>query len=161
MLNDRGFSLQTVGWVLSIYTAVSVVFTIVGGYIGDRVPVLIALFGFSVLQSVAVVVLLLAHTAALAFVFAVLLGIGFGGRNPLTTSIRGVYFGRKAFASITGVSMIPMNVLLLAAPLFAGIMFDLQGSYNIPFTVVAAVSFLGSGLFLLLGEPTSLPSREN
>jgi MFS family permease len=83
MLNDRGFSLQTVGWVLSTYTAVSAVFTVVGGYIGDRVPVRIALFAFSVLQSAAVVVLLLAHTVALAFVFAVLLGIGFGGRNPL------------------------------------------------------------------------------
>jgi OFA family oxalate/formate antiporter-like MFS transporter len=161
MLTDRGFSLQTVGWVLSTYTAVSAAFTVVGGYIGDRIPVRIALFVFSVLQSVAVVVLLLAHTAALAFIFAVLLGIGFGGRNPLTTSIRGVYFGRKAFASITGISMIPMNVLLLAAPLFAGIMFDLQGSYTVPFIAVAAVSFLGSGLFLLLGEPDPLPSGKN
>jgi hypothetical protein len=82
------------------------------------------------------------------------------GTEPFTTSIRGVYFGRKAFASITGISMIPMNVLLLAAPLFAGIMFDLQGSYTIPFIAVAAVSFAGSGLFLLLGEPTPLPSRK-
>jgi hypothetical protein len=39
--------------------------------------------------------------------------------------------------------MIPMNVLLLAVPLFAGIMFDLQGSYTISFIAVAAVSFAG------------------
>ncbi len=40
--------------------------------------------------------------------------------------------------------MVPMNAFLLASPLFAGIMFDLQGSYMIPFLVVAVVSFIGS-----------------
>jgi MFS family permease len=120
---------------------------------GDRVPIRLALFGFSALQSVAVVVVLLAHSTALIFVFAVLLGVAFGGRTPLTTAIRGVYFGRRAFASITGISMIPMNVLLLAAPLFAGLMFDITASYAVPFITIAAVSFVGSALFLLLGEP--------
>ena len=87
-----------------------------------------------------------------------IMGIGFGGRNPLTTAIRGVYFGRKAFASITGISMVPMNVLLLVSPLFAGIMFDATGTYTASFAVVAAVSLIGSALFLLLGDPTAAPA---
>ncbi len=77
----------------------------------------------------------------------------------MTTAIRGVYFGRKAFASITGISMIPMNVLLLASPLFAGIMFDATGTYTVSFTVVAVVSFLGSALFLMLGDPAAAKSQ--
>ena len=159
MLTDRGFSLQTVGWVVSVQTAVGAVSTVAGGYIGDRMPIRIALFAFSSLQSVAVFVLLAADTVAMVMVFAVLMGIGFGGRNPMTTSIRGVYFGRRAFASITGVSMVPMNILLLAAPLFAGIMFDLRGSYVLPLAVTAVVSFFGSGLFLFLGRPSPAPSH--
>ncbi len=159
MLTDRGFSLQTVGWVVSVQTAVGAVSTVAGGYIGDRMPIRIALFAFSSLQSVAVFVLLAADTVAMVMVFAVLMGIGFGGRNPMTTSIRGVYFGRRAFASITGVSMVPMNILLLAAPLFAGIMFDLRGSYVLPLAVNAVVSFFGSGLFLFLGRPSPAPSH--
>ncbi|MCE2464018.1 MAG: hypothetical protein J4F46_08975 [Dehalococcoidia bacterium] len=94
----------------------------------------------------------------MAFLFAGLLGIGFGGRSPLTTAIRGVYFGRRSFASITGVSMIPMNAFLLGAPLFAGYMYDTTGSYNIPFITIAIMSFFGSSLFLLLGEPKPLSS---
>ena len=160
MLNlDRGLSLQTVGWVVSTYTGVSAVFTLVGGYMGDRVPIRLALFGFSAIQSVAVIIILQADSAHLAFLFAVLLGIGFGGRSPLTTAIRGIYFGRRSFASITGVSMIPMNALLLGAPLFAGYMYDTTGSYDIPFITIAIVSLLGSSLFLLLGEPKPLSSR--
>ena len=52
--------------------------------------------------------------------------------------------------------MIPMNVLLLAAPLFAGIMFDATGSYQVPFLTIAVVSFVGAVAFLLLGEPPAL-----
>ena len=132
MLNDRGFSLQTVGWIVSTYTGVGALFTLIGGYVGDRVPIRWALFGFSVVQAIAVVVVLAAHSLSVAYLGGILLGIGFGGRTPLTTAIRGVYFGRKAFASITGVSMIPMNVMLLVFPLFAGIMFDLEGQLHHP-----------------------------
>ena len=153
MLTDQGFSLQTVGWVVATQTGVSAVFNMVGGYVGDRLPLRMALFGFSALQSGAVVLLLFADSVPMVYLFAVVFGIGFGGRTPLTTSIRGLYFGRKAFASITGVSMIPMNVFLLAFPLFAGIMFDATGSYDIPFATVAVVSFIGALLFLMLGEP--------
>jgi hypothetical protein len=94
----------------------------------------------------------------MTYLFAVLMGVGFGGRTPLTTAIRGVYFGRKAFASITGVSMIPMNILLLAAPLYAGMAFDRTGSYFLPFATIAVVNLFGSAMFLFLGRPSSAPS---
>ena len=157
MLTDRGFSLQTVGWVVSVYTSIGIASTVLGGYIGDRVPMRLAIFGFSILQSLAVIVLLLAHSIPMVLLFALLLGAG-DGRSSLTTAIRGVYFGRRAFASIMGMSMVPMNVLLFAAPLFAGYMFDATGSYGIPFITVAVVSSLGASLFLLMGDPKPLPS---
>ena len=158
MLQDRGFSLQMIAWVVAAQQFVSAIFTLVGGYIGDRVPIRVATFGFATLQSVAVIVLLLAQNAPTAFLFAVILGIGFGGRSPLTAAIRGVYFGRRDFASITGISMIPQNVLLFAAPLFAGYMFDATQSYAVPFVTVAVLNLLGSCLFLLMGDPTPAPS---
>ena len=158
MLTDRGFSLQTIGWVISVYTAVGAVFTLIGGYVGDRVPIRLAIFGFSSVQTLALAVLLLWDSLYMAYLFAVLMGIGFGGRTPLTTAIRGVYFGRKAFASITGISMIPMNILLLAAPLYAGIAFDRTGSYFLPFATIAIVNLVGSAMFLVLGSPAAAGS---
>ena len=121
-------------------------------------PIRYAIFCFGMLQSAAVVVILLAHSVSMIFLFALLMGAG-DGRGSLTTAIRGVYFGRKSFASIMGMSMVPMNVLLFAAPLFAGYMFDTTGSYSIPFAAVAVVSSLGAFLFLLLGDPTLSPAR--
>jgi MFS family permease len=155
MLTDRDFSLQTIGWIISVYTAVGAVFTLIGGYVGDRVPLRLAICGFSSIQTLALAVLLLWDSLHMAYVFGILMGIGFGGRTPLTTAIRGVYFGRKAFASITGISMIPMNILLLAAPLYAGIAFDKTGSYNLPFATIGIINLVGSALFLFLGSPVA------
>ena len=153
MLTDRGFSLQTIGWVIATQTGVTALFNLVGGYVGDKIPIRVALFVFSVIQTIGLVILLFAYTTPMIYMFALVYGIGWGGRAPLTTAIRGVYFGRKAFASITGFSMIPMNILHLIAPLFAGIMFDITQSYTIPFSAIAVVSFIGSVLFLMLGNP--------
>ena len=153
ILDDRGLSLQMVGWVVAIYTSVSAIFILVGGYIGDRVPMRYSIFCFSSLLAVAIIALLLANNPLMAFLFAVVMGIGWGGRVSLMSSIRGVYFGRRAFARITGLSMMPMNVILFATPIFVGYMYKFTGSYTVPFIVIAVVSFLGSAHYLFLGEP--------
>ena len=158
MLDDRGFSLQSISAVLAIYTGVSAIFVLVGGYLGDRLPIRLVAFGFSGLQSLAVVVLVLAHDTEMLFLFAVLFGAGIGGRTSVMTALRGAYFGRKAFASITGISMLPMTILLFIGPVFAGLMRDATGTYHVAFLTIGAGSLFGSFLFLLLGEPPGLPA---
>ena len=153
VLDDRGFSLQMVGFIVGTVGLVGGIFTIVGGYVGERIPMGVAVFGFSVIQSGAIIILLVFHSPAMGFLFAVVMGIGFGGRTPLTTAIRGGYFGRTAFASITGISMMPLQALQFGAPLFAGYMRDFTGNYDIALSTVAAGGFLGAFLFLMLGQP--------
>jgi MFS family permease len=160
MMTDQGYSLQTAAYVLTVYTAVSMVFQIIGGYVGDRVPKHLALTFFTLIQAGSVFILTFGPpTLPVAYGFAVVFGIGFGGRNPLTTSIRGEYFGRKSFGMIMGVSQVPMNVLLLIAPVFAGLMRDWQGDYVVAFNVLGGFSALGGVLFFF-ARPPKAPSRE-
>ncbi len=158
MLDDRGYSLQTISGVVAAFTGVNAAFLIVGGYVGDRLGMRLTAFWFAALQPVSVVVLVFADSVPLVFLFAVLLGIGRGGCSPATSAMRGVYFGRRAFAAITGVSMIPMNLFLFFAPLYAGYLRDITGDYDISFLTVAGMAMLGAFLFLGLGEPKSAPS---
>ena len=158
MLDDRGFSLQTISAVVAIYTAINAIFILVAGYLGDKLPIRHVAFGLSAIQSLAVAVLVMAHNVEMLFLFAVLLGVG-RGRSAVTTAMRGTYFGRKAFAAITGMSLLPMTILIFIAAPFAGYFRDATGSYDMPFMTIAAISFLGSCLFLLLGEPTKPPAR--
>lgn len=155
---DQGYSVPMAGLVVTAYTAVSMVFQLVGGYVGDRVSKRLAIFFFSAIQAGSIFILITATNLPMVFLFAVVFGMGFGGRNPLTTSIRGDYFGRSSFGKIMGMSQLPMNVLLLIAPIFAGAMRDTLGTYTIAFTVLAALNFLGGTLFLFARKP-QLPSR--
>ena len=148
MLTDKGFSLQMAALVWSMTMAAGAVFQLVGGYAGDRLPKNVAIFPFTILQAAGFVVVAFVHTLPMAAVFALLYGAGFGGRVPLTTSIRGDYFGQRAFATITGLSMMPLYGFMLAAPLFAAYMFDTRGSYTLAFLVLAALSALSGPLFL-------------
>jgi sugar phosphate permease len=160
LLKDRGFDVQTTGWIVAVYTAVAMGFQLVGGYLGDRVPKNLALFGFTSLQAAAVVLLTFSSSLLMFYVFAILFGMGFGGRNPLTTAIRGEYFGRASFGKILGLSTVPMNVLLLLASPFAGFMRDVQGTYTTAFLVLAALNFLGGLLFLMAKKPTTTSASE-
>ncbi|MQF69243.1 MFS transporter [SAR202 cluster bacterium AD-804-J14_MRT_500m] len=161
LFDDRGFSLQSIGFIVATMAIANAVFLFIGAYIGDRVPIRIATFMFSAIQMAAVVVLVVSETLPMAFLFALLLGMGFGGRTPLTSAIRGVYFGRRAFAAIMGISQVPMNILLFAMPLFAGYMRDATGTYDTAFLIIGTISILGSSLFLLLGDPKASQAISN
>ena len=66
-------------WVVSVYTFVAMMFPVVGGYVGDRIPIRIAIFIFTSIQAFSVVILTFATTLTMLYSFAVLFGIGFGG----------------------------------------------------------------------------------
>ena len=154
LLEDAGFSIQTTAWIVSAYTGVSMIFQLIGGYAGDRVSKRIALFVFSTLQALGVVVLTFATTSPSLLLFAVLFGAGFGGRNPLTIAIRGDYFGQASFGKILGLSTVPMNLFMILAPPFAGWMRDVQGDYILAFWILAGCSFAGGVCFLCARKPT-------
>ena len=160
LLDDKGFSLQDTGWIVAVYTSVAMVFQLVGGYIGDRIPKRVAIFIFTTIQAGAVVVLTMADSLPVFYLFAVIFGMGFGGRNPLTIAIRGEYFGRASFGKILGLSTVPMNVLLLVASPFAGYMRDVYGTYNGAFLILAAFNFLGGVLFLMAKKPVLMPVQQ-
>ena len=153
LLRDMGHDVQTAGWVITVQTGVSIVFQFFGGWIGDRMPKNIALFIFTSLQGVGVIFLVLGPHIFYFYAFAVLFGIGFGGRTPLTTAIRGDYFGRASFGKILGISTVPMNLLLLISGPLVGFMRDGIGDYNNAFLLMAGLNLLGAALFLIARRP--------
>ena len=153
LLRDAGYGVQTTGWVITVQTAVSIVFQLFGGWIGDRMPTNVALFVFTAIQGLGVVFLTVGDGVVYFYVFAVLFGIGFGGRTPLTTAIRGDYFGRASFGKILGASMVPMNILLLIAGPLAGFMRDELGDYDMAFLLLAGLNTLGAVFFLIARRP--------
>ena len=152
-LTDMGFSLSGAAIIPIVYTLVALPAQFLAGYVADRFSKPLVTFVFLVFQASGIMVIAFAETALLAYIFAVLYGVGFGGRIPLLTAIRGDYFGRKAFATIMGLSQVPNNILMIFAPLFAGFMYDLQQSYFVPFFTFSILAFMGAALMLTVKKP--------
>ena len=153
LMVDKGFSGQDAGWVVSVYTGVAMVFQLVGGYTGDRLSKRVALAFFTTIQAGGVLVLVVADTLPMFYLFGILFGAGFGGRNPLTVAIRADYFGTGSFGKILGFSTVPMNLLLLIASPFAGWMYDQYGNYEMAFLILAGLNVVGALLFLSASRP--------
>ena len=92
LMEDQGYQVQTASFMVAVYTGVAMCFQLVGGYVGDRASKRLTLAFFTCIQAAGVVVLVFANTLPMFYFFAILFGIGFGGRNPLTVAIpRGVF----------------------------------------------------------------------
>ena len=159
MLTDQGLSLVEASGVFSVIMGSAAIFQLIGGYAGDRMPINLAIGFFGFVQAGGFLMAVLVDSLPMALLFAVIFGAGFGGRNPLTTAIRGEYFGSIAFATITGISSAPMYVFMLVAPLFAGFLYDASGSYTVSFLIIGGLGMMSGVLFMLARKPTALPAE--
>ena len=155
-----GVSLQMAGLVVTIYTGVGIFFRVLSGYIADIFDKRYVIAVFLVFQTAALFVFAVGNTVFMFVLFGLLFAPGWSGRGAALTAFRGELFGRKRFASITGVSMVVTNSLSLIGPVFAGYLFDVTGSYASPFLALSALSMVAAFLILLVRKPrrTSLTS---
>jgi len=161
LLTDQGMSLQKAAYVWAVLMAAGAVFQLIGGYLSDRYPRNRILFVFAALQAAGFLLAAFVHSLPMAILFALVYGAGFGGRVPITTAIRGDYFGDRAFATITGISMAPLHAFMVAAPLFAAFMFDSTGTYTLAFLILGGLGSMSGFLFLFAKKPTALPLDKN
>jgi MFS family permease len=150
---DQGLSLQTSATMWGVAMGVGGISQLLGGVIGDRYSKRYCLIIFGCLQSVGVATATSVTSIYSAILFVIIYGIGFGARAPITTAMRGEYFGRTSFGKIMGISAMPMMLMTMVAPVVAGRMFDSQGNYEQAFLYIAAVGFVGSLIFVFARAP--------
>ena len=75
--------------------------------------------------------------------------------NPMLMSR---YYGRKAFGSIRGASMLYITPMGIIAPIYAGWVFDTTGSYMSAFTLFSAL-LIFAGIIACFILPPKPPSQ--
>ena len=153
MVIDRGFSLGQAALVVVTFTTVAGMFQFLGGIIGDRVPKRLGIAVFISIQSLGVAIAALAQNMPMLLVFAVIFGVGGGGRVPLLIAIRGEYFGRNSFATIFGFSSIPISFVLIGGPVVVGYLVDQLGSYTVSLWGLAGIGVIGAVLIGFARRP--------
>ncbi len=123
------------------------------GWLGDRIDKKYLLASALLLQTLGLIVFAYTRSLAYAIAFLALFGPGFGGVITLRVTIQGEYFGRKAFGSIQGLMQGVHMVGTMLSPVFAGWIYDVQGSYQLAWLILAIVVFLSIPFVLALKLP--------
>ena len=146
---DIGINELAAAGIVSYTLVVAAAGRFIGGFLGDlvgtRKVVAVAFF----CQGAAVVILALATSSFQVMVYATIFGIAFGTRGTLMTVLRGQVFGRKNFSRLAGLMDPISSATHVVTPLFAALIYDSLGSYQIAFLVLAALN--ASGALLLMG----------
>jgi len=152
-LLDNNFSAYTAALIVSIHALSGIGGRFVWGYFVDRIAVKYCLAISSFGAALATVILLQATSIPVALLFAIIYGLNIGGEQLLNAVAWSEYFDRNILATIRGFSL-PFQLLSRAAgPFIAGILFSINGSYLIPFSLFIITLTCSSLMFLSINKP--------
>ena len=98
-----------------------------------------------------------AQSEALVYISLATVGIGFGMGYISVPVVFSSFFGRRAFATTTGTRMLISGTFNAFAPIGAGMIFDLTGSYDIAFFICVGLTLVGAVVVFMAKPPGLAP----
>jgi MFS family permease len=155
-LTDRGISPLIAAGMQAVMIGCSLPARFIGGFIADRLKKETFRYfvaGAYSLQALGIAIFLLYQTSLTIYIWFVLYGIGMGAAITLNPTMRARYFGRKAFGTIQGTSMMLLTPIGIAAPIYAGWVYDSTGSYLTAFSMFTILLGVASSILLFVKPP--------
>jgi MFS family permease len=150
---------RTAQFAITALAATSVVARLVGGRVIQLLPMMRVTVFLAGLQAVALVVLGLAGTTWLLFAAIIVFGMTIGNILMLQPLLIAERFGVRDYPRIFSRSQFVAVVGTAGGPVLIGWLYDLAGSYRMPY-IVAAIGSLGGAFVLSLGGPATVASDE-
>ena len=151
-LRDLHYSPMMSATALGLMLGVSILGRLGSGILGMRVESRYLTAAFMTCMGLGIVSLMNARGIGFVYLYSILTGVGFGGMIVILPHMMGDYFGRKHFARIVGWTTPIVTVASAVSPVFAGYLFDMTGSYALPFGIAAALLLI-CGLMSLFVRP--------
>ena len=156
---DMGLSAVTAAGLLSAMGAFSIVGRIGSGMVADRVGARPVLMAGILIQGVMMLWLVKADATWMFYLFAALFGLSYGGNIVLIPKLTAHIFGLASMGAIFGALSVADGLGFGTGPLLAGYVFDVTGSYDISFLLVAAGMVLAIGATWALKEEPAAESK--
>jgi MFS family permease len=139
---DQGISLAAASVALTAYGVGAVLGRLMGGAVSDWLGTATTLRMGYLIQFAAAVALPLAPSRDALLAALVVFGLGFAACDTLITKVVPDVFGVRALGAIMGVLSLGWRSGAAAGPAAAGFLYDVTGSYAVPFWAAPAVVLL-------------------
>ncbi len=138
---DLGLSATRAATIFGFMMALNVVGGIGAGLLADRFAQKYVLGTVYFVRGIAYMLLLVFPGEMSLWIFATLTGFSWIASVPVTTSLTANVYGLRSLATIAGISFLCHQVGAFASINFAGILYDVTGSYTLPFAIAGALLF--------------------
>ncbi len=150
---------QTAQFAITAIAATSVVARLIGGRVVQYVPMMRLTVGLAAAQGLALAVLGVAESTWLIFAAIVLFGATIGNILMLQPLLIAERFGVRDYPRIFSRTQLYAVVGTAGGPLLLGALYDVAGSYRIPYGIAAACSWAGA-FALSLGGPATVDTHD-
>jgi cyanate permease len=131
------------------------------GYVLDKIDYRIVLATVSAMMaaSFAYLQLVTITSVSMTLPFILLFGIGFGSVIPMRGTLGSMMFGTKSLGSIVGLLQGGSVAAGVVGPIFMGIIFDINGNYDIAIWAMILVSALMVPMAFVMSSVRILDAR--
>ena len=154
---DLGIPAANAATIISTIGGMGIIGRIGMGNAADRIGINRALTIGFILTTAMLFWLPFIKGLGMLYVFAAVFGFAWGGTIAVQSPLLAESFGLKAHGSILRASAFSIALGCAVSPILTGYMFDVTGSYQSAFVVIAVLSLISLILTLLL-KPTSSTS---
>ena len=152
ILVSRGATQQLAANLVGLLLVVSLFCRVPIGMVADRWSKPAILSVSMVIQVVAFGFLLLGGSAWFLYAYIVFAGMG-DSAAIISWAALGEYFGRRRFASLRGIISFSYSWGIVAAPAFAGWVFDIRQSWDIPVMLTMVAFGLAALSYAMMRKP--------
>lgn len=138
---DVGVSASLAATIFGVMMGLNVLGGLGAGVLADRFGRKNMLAAVYFLRGMGYVLLLVIPGSVSLWFFAVFAGFSWIASVPLTTSLTADVYGLRALATISGISFLCHQVGSFVSILLAGFLYDVTGSYTLPFAIAGSLLF--------------------
>jgi len=153
---DVGISEAVAASTVSVFTMSQALAVFIVGLIASRIGAKVTLLGTLLTLAIGVVLISSADSGVSAYVAVFVYGGSVGGSTLLYNVVWADFFGRKHLGAIRGVSMAFQLVGNASGALIAAILYDINGDYNVAFTITLFGILVAFMMLLLTRNPKAL-----
>ena len=153
---ERDIPIRHIVYMTLLARYLAIPFALVGGFLGDRLPIRRVLFGCAVVMASAMLTTAFTHALPLLLVSAALFGIGSGALTVLPLAAVVTYFGRRNLGTVLGCYLCIVNLMNFLSHATIAFVLAAFDSSTILFLLLGSLSLAGALAYLLMGEPRTV-----
>jgi len=156
-MQDKGLGLGAAASIATLVALCAVISKLPWGLLTERIQVRWVLSLCTITAGLSLMIVVVSQDLAMFYVYAVLYGLMMGGYPTIMNVVWPTYFGRQNAGTIRGFVTPVSTIVGTVTPVFAGLMWDRLGSYDLAFTVFA-ISWVLAGIIMLVASQPKPPT---